>query len=1041
MWSQLPFASVLASIFLCCGCVAVAWIRMHKFAKEVERLEQEFALRTQEQDDAYVRLEARVEDLAARLARSTAERRELSGAHQRVAADNQALAMELQGALEKSMSLEGEFARAPAREPESTDGLFEAARFEQVAQTIAALAAGLGEEQPLPPVAVAEVAVAQEEGIVMPDWFENETRPITPESVPSLSVSAREAEAESAAAARVAGLERRLDAWDEQLQRHVATIASLQDAAVVQGGQMEAVRQRCVELERQVREFAARPVERPQEAPKAESTRSAREVELEERLASRDDELRQRAEEIESLQVEKVASQRQLDAAGRRCAELEQRIQQQAQEQVQEAQVRLVRDQEQRQASTDSVRELEALLASRDEDLRQRAGMIELLQDGVVAKARELEAADRRCAELEQGMRLLAQEEQGRSARHDEELRQRATKIERLESEVAARSRVAESAGERCSDLEQQLRRQEERVQERDQQRDELEQQLRKQNEREQERSQRCDELEQQLRRQNEREQERSQRCDELEQQLRRQSEREQERSQRCDELEQQLRRQEEREQEGHRREQELQRALSARAGDLEERLLSLDEDMNRRSTTIERLQGEMAAKDEAIAGLGERCAQLEQQIARQAEQEQGREASERSAASERLLRTRELETELATRDQDMRRLSSEHAQLSDRFKVQSEQLEQRFRELRERDAQIHVVHARAEAVDASAERGREELRGSEAVLDELVENRITTLFKRRTGSSSEALPELYLDGLEQGDFDLALQGLLGDPEPLATPSVARLGARWKREHEAWRTSRLDREVVYLWADGVRLRAGLENEETALLVVVASHVDGSRSVVAVESGDPKSKEVWLGVLRNLVQRGMNVPRLVVASGSSGLWSGIDELGWDSARQYCWSHKTADVLAALPKKRQSQAGKMLLAASSAVTRVAAKKLRDRFVKRCGVRCAGAGEQVTADWKQMTSFYAFPEDHWAQLRTTGVIESPLAAIHLCASEPKASKPSPNVEAVLWKLLCAATKTARKLSGPKLLLPGTGRRGRREGGPGERSRSRVA
>jgi len=133
--------------------------------------------------------------------------------------------------------------------------------------------------------------------------------------------------------------------------------------------------------------------------------------------------------------------------------------------------------------------------------------------------------------------------------------------------------------------------------------------------------------------------------------------------------------------------------------------------------------------------------------------------------------------------------------------------------------------------------------------------------------------------------------------------------------------------------------------------------------------------------------------------------------------------------------------MLFAASNAATRVAAKKLRDRFVKRCGVRCAAAGEQVSADWKQMTSFYAFPEDHWSQLRTTGVIESPLAAIHLRASEPKATKPSPNVEAVLWKLLGAATKTARKLSAPKLLPPVAGRRGQAEGGPGGRSRSRVA
>ncbi len=66
----------------------------------------------------------------------------------------------------------------------------------------------------------------------------------------------------------------------------------------------------------------------------------------------------------------------------------------------------------------------------------------------------------------------------------------------------------------------------------------------------------------------------------------------------------------------------------------------------------------------------------------------------------------------------------------------------------------------------------------------------------RRTEAVSELLPQLYLHGLAQGDFELALRGLLGD------------GA------EAWRSWRLDSlEVVYAWADGLYVKAGLEDSK------------------------------------------------------------------------------------------------------------------------------------------------------------------------------------------------------------------------------------
>jgi len=51
--------------------------------------------------------------------------------------------------------------------------------------------------------------------------------------------------------------------------------------------------------------------------------------------------------------------------------------------------------------------------------------------------------------------------------------------------------------------------------------------------------------------------------------------------------------------------------------------------------------------------------------------------------------------------------------------------------------------------------------------LEERLESRILPLFKRRPEEVGELLPQLYLHGLAQGDFELALRGLLGNGAPL----------------------------------------------------------------------------------------------------------------------------------------------------------------------------------------------------------------------------------------------------------------------------------
>src|SRR2546426_3515910 len=107
--------------------------------------------------------------------------------------------------------------------------------------------------------------------------------------------------------------------------------------------------------------------------------------------------------------------------------------------------------------------------------------------------------------------------------------------------------------------------------------------------------------------------------------------------------------------------------------------------------------------------------------------------------------------------------------------------------------------------------------------LNERFVSRGLPLFKRQTKEGGELLPQLYLHGVPLGDFGLALRGLLGDGAPLSPASLLRLKTQWQGEYETWKTRRLaDLGVGYLWADGVYVKAGLEDTKAALLVMIGA---------------------------------------------------------------------------------------------------------------------------------------------------------------------------------------------------------------------------
>jgi transposase-like protein len=191
---------------------------------------------------------------------------------------------------------------------------------------------------------------------------------------------------------------------------------------------------------------------------------------------------------------------------------------------------------------------------------------------------------------------------------------------------------------------------------------------------------------------------------------------------------------------------------------------------------------------------------------------------------------------------------------------------------------------------------------------------------------------------------------------------------------KAWRKRDLSEEnILYLFLDGYYLgvrKGGREKE--ALLIAHGVRADGSRVLLGVYLGGRESTESWKGVVRDLVDRGMPEPKLVITDGNPGLLRALNEVMPQAARQRCTAHRTRNVLARVKKSRQAEVKGALNKIFHAACLEDAKAGASEFHRRYGKEFPTATEVLAQGLADCLTFYRFPEMHWKRIRTSNVLE---------------------------------------------------------------------
>jgi len=291
----------------------------------------------------------------------------------------------------------------------------------------------------------------------------------------------------------------------------------------------------------------------------------------------------------------------------------------------------------------------------------------------------------------------------------------------------------------------------------------------------------------------------------------------------------------------------------------------------------------------------------------------------------------------------------------------------------------------------------------------------ILPVWARRTKSLDTLLPVLYLRGISTGDFKEALAALLGQNAPNLSPAViSRLTAEWQGEYERWQKRDLSaRRYVYVWADGVFLQARMEDHGECMLVLIGATPEGKKELIGFQVGVRESAQSWRELLVEVKSRGLTIaPEIAVGDGALGFWKALDEVFPGTRHQRCWVHKTANVLNKVTLSVQTNMKKDLREIYLAPNRASAEVAINVFAEKYGAKYDKAVECLTKDREALLALYEFPAEHWDHLRTTNPIESVFATVRHRTVRTKGSLSPTTARLMVFKLLCAASKTWRRL-----------------------------
>jgi transposase-like protein len=230
---------------------------------------------------------------------------------------------------------------------------------------------------------------------------------------------------------------------------------------------------------------------------------------------------------------------------------------------------------------------------------------------------------------------------------------------------------------------------------------------------------------------------------------------------------------------------------------------------------------------------------------------------------------------------------------------------------------------------------------------------------------------EAYVNGVSTRKVDRLVEqlGIAG----MTKDRVSALCRGLDDHVDAFRTRPLEGCYPYLWLDAkhVKVRDRGRVVSKAVVIAYAVHESGVREVIDLDVGEVESGAFWREFLLALKRRGLHGVQLVISDAHEGLKAAIARVlacPW----QRCTVHFVRDMDQHVRRDQRGLVGAALREIFNAEDQAQAKQRATQVLTRLASISPKVCELLEEAEADLTSFYAFPREHWTKLRSTNPLE---------------------------------------------------------------------
>src|SRR5919198_1977881 len=253
-------------------------------------------------------------------------------------------------------------------------------------------------------------------------------------------------------------------------------------------------------------------------------------------------------------------------------------------------------------------------------------------------------------------------------------------------------------------------------------------------------------------------------------------------------------------------------------------------------------------------------------------------------------------------------------------------------------------------------------------------ESRILGRHVARTYALESLVICSFLRGLSVRDVEAALEETFEQPV-IGKSTVARVCQDTRERYRRWCERRLDEhDVVYLFCDALYLKLRPDDEPAeGVLVAWGVRLEGRTVLLGLARGSRERYENWLAFGRDLVDRGLRAPALIVADGAPGLWKAVRELWPRAEEQRCTVHALRNVTGKLPERHHRELkARWWQVFDDAASVADARRGLEAIVADYRTAYPSAMAVITDSLDALVAHLRWPSEHRKRIRSTNLLE---------------------------------------------------------------------